>query len=237
MSNFLRQPRWLAFHLVCLVAVVSMVNLSLWQFRRLDERQDFNALVRERAAKPVVPITELDADDPSSIAWRRVGVSGTYLTENQVLILNRSQGGRAGVNVVTPLLLEDGRAVIVVRGFLALNEPVPEPPTGRVRVVGTVRLSETRRTGQPTEALGETEEFFRLDIDRLANQIETPVLPVAVTLEISDPPEAARLQPVAPPELSDGPHLSYAVQWLVFATAVIIGWFLALRRSSINRLR
>lgn len=234
---FLTRPRWLAFHALCLVGVVVMVNLSLWQFRRLDQRQEFNDLVRSRTAQEVVPIEELDVDDPPATAWRRVGAAGTYLPESNVLILNRSQEGRAGMNVVTPMRLADGRFVIVVRGFIPLSENVPDPPTGTVRVVGTVRTSEVRRAGQPTEAPGETKEFFRLDIDRLANQIDGEVLPVAISLEISDPPESDALLPVAPPELSDGPHLSYAIQWLIFATAVVVGWVLAVRRSYLTRLR
>lgn len=235
--GFLTRPRWLAFHALCLVAVVVMVNLSLWQFRRLDERQEFNDLVRSRSTEAVVPVEELDLDDPSAAAWRRAGAAGTYLTDSDVLILNRSQGGRAGVNVATPMRLEDGRFIIVVRGFIPLSDTIPAPPAGAVRVVGTVRTSETRRAGQPTEAPDETKEFFRLDIDRLAGQIDGDVLPVAISLEISDPPESVGVLPVAPPELSEGSHLSYAIQWLIFATAVVIGWVLAVRRSYLSRLR
>lgn len=237
MSAFVRQPRWLIFHAICLTGVIVMVNLSFWQFRRLDERQDFNALVRARTEQPVTAIEDLDGSPPSEVVWRRVGASGTYAPDEQVLVLNRSQGGRAGVNVVTPLILEDGRAVIVVRGFLPLNEEIPAPPKGTVRVVGTIRTSEERRTGQPTEPTGELREMFRLDLDRLAAQIDSPLLPVAVTLEISDPAEDARLQPVSKPELSDGPHFSYGIQWLIFAVAVIVGWVLAMRKSYLTRSR
>lgn len=228
---FIRRPRWLAFHALCLTAVVLMVSLSMWQFRRLDERQDFNSLVRTRSVEAVVPVEELDLTDPGSVSWRRVGLAGTYQTSGTVVILNRSQGGRAGVNVVTPLRLESGESILVVRGFLALDAPVPEPPSGPVRVVGTVRVAEVRRAGQPTESLEATDEFFRLDIERISAAIDLELLPVAVTLDISDPVDDGSLQPVAAPELSDGPHLSYAIQWLIFAVAVVIGWGLAVRRS------
>lgn len=234
---FIRRPRWLAFHALCLAAVVVMVSLSMWQFRRLDERQNFNSLVRTRSAQAVVPVEELDLTDPGSVAWRRVGLAGTYLTSETVLILNRSQAGRAGVNVVTPLRLETGESILVVRGFLPLQAPVPAPPVGPVRVVGTVRTTEIRRAGQPTESRDETDEFFRLDIERISTAIDGDVLPIAVELEISDPVEDGSLQPVAAPELSDGPHLSYAIQWLIFATAVIVGWMLAVRRSYVTRRR
>ncbi len=38
-------------------------------------------------------------------------------------------------------------------------------------------------------------------------------------------------QPVARPELSEGSHLSYAVQWFLFSCAVAVGWVLAVRHS------
>ena len=237
LTTFITRPRWLAFHAVCLIAVIVMVNLSLWQFRRLDDRQSFNELVRERSAQTVVPLEDLDLEDPEQVAWRRVGASGTYVADERVLILNRSQGGRAGVNLVTPLLLADGRIVAVVRGFLPLDAPIPPVPSGPVRVVGSLKTSDVRRPGQPTEAAGERTEFFRLDLERFGEQIEGTLLPVAINLEISDPAEEPSVQPVAAPELSDGPHLSYANQWLIFALAVVIGWGLALRWSYRHRVR
>jgi len=237
MSVFVRQPRWLVFHAICLTGVIVMVNLSFLQFRRLDERQDFNALVRARTEQPVAAIEDLDLSLASDVIWRRVGISGTYAPQDQVLIVNRSQGGQAGVNVATPLIMSDGRAVIVVRGFVPLSDEIPAPPAGPVRVVGTIRSSDERRTGQPTQTPGELRELFRLDLERLAAQTDSPLLPVAVTLEISDPTEDARIQPVVKPELSDGPHLSYGVQWMIFAIAVIVGWVLAVRKSYLTRSR
>lgn len=237
MSVFVRQPRWLVFHAICLIGILIMVNLSFWQFRRLDDRQNFNALVRARTVQTVVPIDDLDLSVPADIVWLRAGAVGTYAPQDQVLILNRSQGGRAGVNVATPLILEDGRAIMVVRGFIPLNQDIPEPPSGQVRVVGTIRASEERRTGQPTEMSGEVSELFRLDLNRLAAQIDAPLVPIALTLEISDPAENEQLQSVAKPELSAGSHFSYGIQWLIFAIAVFVGWVLALRRSSINQSR
>jgi len=203
----------------------------------MNERQNFNDLVKERTNQPVVSLDDVNANYPSDIVWRRVGAVGTYAVDEQVLILNRGQGGRAGVNIVTPLILENSQAIMVVRGFVPLNEPIPDPPAGQVRVVGTVRASEERRTGQPTEASGELTELFRLDLDRLAAQIDPELLPIALNLEISDPAENQNVLPVAKPELSDGPHLSYGVQWLIFAFAVIIGWVLAVRRSYLNLSR
>ncbi len=233
MLRFLLRPKWILFHLLCLTGIVAMLFLSLWQFDRMGERRDFNDEVRDRATMPLLDIAELDSADvdPAALEWRSLGAKGVYLADEQVTIANRSQNGRAGSNVVTPLRLEDGRTILVNRGFLALDDKAPAAPEGEVRLVGTVRSGETRRTGQPAEANGDLDEFLRLDIDRLDEQIDGELLNIVLALENSDPAESSTLTPVASPELSDGPHLSYAIQWLIFATAVAVGWVLAIRFS------
>ena len=214
-----------------------MVYLSLWQFHRLDDRKTFNSEVIERSSQSVVDVSTLDISDPAAVQWRPAGAKGTYLPDEQVLIVNRSQGGVAGMNVLTPLLLDDGRAIIVNRGFIALNGTPPAAPSGVVKVVGVLRSTEDRTTGQAREASGELTEFFRLDISRLQQQVEPELLNVALVAEVSEPADSSTLLPVSAPELSEGSHLSYAIQWLIFATAVIVGWVLAVRKSIANRAR
>jgi len=214
-----------------------MVYLSLWPFHRLDERKTFNSEVRERSSLDVVDVRTLDTSDPEAVEWRSAGAKGTYLANEQVLIVNRSQGGFAGMNVLTPLLLDDGRAIIINRGFIALNATPPLAPQGVVKVVGVLRSTEERTTGQAREASGELNEFFRLDIDRLQQQIEPELLNVALVAEVSEPADDSTLLPVSPPELSEGSHLSYAIQWLIFSVAVIVGWVLAVRKSIASRVQ
>jgi cytochrome oxidase assembly protein ShyY1 len=208
-----------------------MVMLSFWQFDRLAERKDFNRDVRSRSDAPVVDLADLDLDDPAGVEWRVVRVVGTYEPSEQILILNRSQDGRAGVNVVTPLRLDDGRLIAITRGFIGLAETPPEAPSGDVTVLGVVRASERRRAGQPTEAEGRLGEMFRLDLERLDEQVGGDVLDVSLSMIDSDPTDDPILRPVPAPTLSEGSHLSYAIQWLIFASCVVIGWTLAVRRS------
>ncbi|MBJ7508866.1 MAG: SURF1 family protein [Ilumatobacteraceae bacterium] len=235
MYRFLLRPKWIAFHLLCLLGVVLMVNFSIWQFGRLSERREFNSEVRQRSALETVNISELDLSDPLAVQWRSAGAIGTYDPSEQVLILNRSQNGVAGLNVVTPLILDDGRAILVNRGFIGLSETPPSAPSGTVRVLGTVQISDQRTSGQATQASGEQSEFFRLDIALLGEQIDYDLLPVALVAIASEPSESPTLAPINPPELSQGPHLSYAIQWLIFSAAVIVGWVLAIRKSLANR--
>lgn len=242
MNRFLLTPKWIAFHLVVLVAIIAMVNFGFWQLRRLDERRDFNATVEARYDAPPLPIDELltSGADPDAIEWRPVTASGTYLPEFEFLVVNRSQHGAAGRNVVVPLELDDGRILLVNRGFVPLAvDDVPDVPAGNVSVSGRLRQSQERRLGQLSDpADGVLTEVQRIDIDRLAEQLPAAVLPMYVDLLESNPAEVESVpEPVAPPDLGERNHLSYAVQWFIFAIAVAVGWFLAVRRSTTTRRR
>jgi cytochrome oxidase assembly protein ShyY1 len=233
MYRFLVKPRWLLFHLLVLLLVVVMINLGLWQMHRLQHRKDFNAEVRARASEPVVPVEDvvtLDTDG-ADVQWRTVTATGTYLPDEQVIVVNRSQDGFSGVNVVTPLELADGELVLINRGFVADTLDVPAAPSGTVTVTGRLRETQERSLGQLTEPDGVLDEVFRIDIPRLAEQLPAPVLPVYVDLLSSQPAQGDVPVPLPDPDLSEGPHLSYMIQWWIFSACAVVGWVLAVRRS------
>jgi len=243
MYRFVFRPKWLLFHLLVLVLVVLMVNLGIWQFHRLQDRRAFNDEVRTRSAMPMAEFDQVvtdqiaTLDDADQVEWRQVHVEGTYLADEQVTVINRSQRGSVGQNVVTPLQVAGGGLVLVNRGFVAQTDPVPPPPTGTVSIVGRVRATEQRRFGGLTDAgEGDLTELQRLDIERLAQQLPGPVAPVYIDLLTSDPASATDPVPLPDPQLDEGSHLSYMVQWFIFSICAIVGWVLAIRRSARRRL-
>lgn len=239
MYRFLLRPKWVAFHLVVGAAIVVMVNFGFWQLRRLDQRQAFNAVIEARYDQPPVELGELlpvdaDADAIERVEWRPVTASGRYLPDDGLLVVNRSQNGRAGANIVVPLRLDDGDILLVNRGFVPLSIEIPPVPAVEVEVTGRLRPSEERRFGQLSDpADGTLREVQRIDLDRLAPQFDAPLAPMYIDLISSNPSEPAGIpEPVIAPDLSEGNHLSYAVQWFIFAVAVVAGWVLAVRRSA-----
>lgn len=233
----------LALHVLVIVLVVVMANLSLWQFHRLDERRTFNDEVRSRATMQPVPIAELRATAPADAEWRNVVVRGTFRAEDEVIVLNRSQNSTAGVDALTPLDFSiDGRnyVVLVDRGFAPLTAEIPPPPTGEVEILARARKPQERRLGGLTDpAEGVLREVQRIDIDRLAEQIKTSddqvVLPFYVDFLESPSVTNGSLSRVADPELSEGPHLSYAIQWIIFALCAIVAWVILVRRALRSR--
>jgi cytochrome oxidase assembly protein ShyY1 len=233
--RFLFSPKWIGFHLLIVVLVVTMINLGFWQLRRLDHRRHFNAEVRANANQPVTTLDDIDLSraDLSAIEWRRVRVSGTYLSAREFLVVNRAQNGDTGRNVVDVLQLGDGSLLLVNRGFVPIADQVPPAPSGSITIVGRLRVSEHRGIGQPSdENVANLTEIHRIDIPLLRKQLDGTVLPMYVEQLEAVPPDSASLQPIAPPDTGDeGPHLSYAIQWFIFSGCAIVGWVLAIRRS------
>ena len=241
MYRFLLRPRWIAFHLLVIGAVVLMVNLALWQLRRLDERRDFNHHVTENINASPVPLDQLVPSDAAlgddvlaTVEWRPVTVRGRYLEGEDVIAYNRSQGGVAGVDIVTPLELGDGRLLLVNRGFVPQDAEAADAPEGEVTVTGRLRRTEVHRQGMATDrSEGDLSEIRRIDIARLTPQMPGAVIPMYVELTASTPPEGTPYPAVVEePELTERNHLSYAVQWCIFSVCAIAGWVSAVRKSA-----
>jgi cytochrome oxidase assembly protein ShyY1 len=237
--GFLLRPKWIAFHLLVVVLVVVMVNLAFWQLRRLDERRHFNAQVDAHTHQPIAAFTDIRTTltDPAALDWRAVRVSGSYVPGHQFLVVNRSQNGDTGRNVVDALKLDDGSLLLVNRGFVPIADPVPAAPSGPITVVGRMRASEVRTTGQPADQnVAGLTEVHRIDISLLSGQFDATIQPMYVAQVESTPSDASMLQPIVLPDTSDeGPHLSYTVQWFIFSACALAGWVLAVRRSVATR--
>ncbi|MBV1893771.1 MAG: SURF1 family protein [Ilumatobacteraceae bacterium] len=239
MYKFLLRPGWIAFHLLVIGSIILMAWLGFWQLRRLNERDAFNETVIERSEQSPTDLSVVLTDpnfDPDTAEWVPVTASGTWLPE-QVLVFNRFQNGVAGDNVLTPLLLDDGSIVLVNRGFIRLGTPAPDPPELEVEILGRIRPSQVRSSGELTDSVdGPLAEIRRIDIPRLAGQLPGEVAPVYIDLVASIPEIGpADPLPVPAPETDSGPHLSYAMQWFIFSICVAVGWVLAVRRSIATR--
>ena len=224
--------------MVVVAVIVLMINLGFWQLSRYHERTAFNKIVTQRIASPIVPITELLVDlqskneTPTSLEWRTVQVVGEYLDDQTVVVVNRSQDGFSGKDPLTPILLENGTLVLINRGFLPLTTQVASAPSGRVEIIGRVRISQTRRHGRLSDpSSGVLREIINIDLARLSTQMPTPLAPIYVEMFTSKPEDSILLSQIASPVLSSGSHLSYTIQWFMFSIFVVFGWVVVVRRK------
>ncbi len=237
MYKFLLRPKWIGFHLLCLAAVVGMISLGLWQLRRLDEKKTFNSQVTEHTNADVAPLdATLLAGHVDDLTYRRVSTTGTYLSEPQFEVVNVTQDGTTGRDMVNALQLADGSLILVNRGFVATGTPLSDPPAGEVQLLARLKKGQIAGTGQPSDdGTQQLTQIRRVDLGALTQQFDQPLAPMYLELLESNPPELANVKPVAFPELTEGPHLSYAVQWAIFSISVAAGWVLAVRKSIRSR--
>lgn len=222
--------------MVLLAAV--FVRLGFWQIHRLEERHHSNQVSSARLEAEPVPLENLLAsigDDFESLQYHRVILSGVYSTSQEVLIRSQVELGQAGFHVITPLVLDDGSAVLVNRGWvpLVMDQPPVDaaPDSGRVEIEGWVHLTETRPPLGPKEAAGHLDVFNRVDIARIGEQMVEALAPVYV---VAIGERGSQLPiPTSPPDFTDeGPHLSYAIQWFAFAAIALVGFVFLVRKQA-----
>jgi cytochrome oxidase assembly protein ShyY1 len=229
-THRLLNPRWIATALVILVLAGVCVQLGRWQLHRLDERKARNGVTRTNLAAAPAPLADIVG--PQRVVgdqhdWRTAVVTGRYDASKQVVIRYRNVNNRPGFEIVTPLMLADGTGVLVDRGFLARQGAelapgnVPPAPIGEVTVTGRLRRSE-----QGGHTSGGT------PVDGTARLINGPEFGSALHLSLYDGYLTVdRQQPAADPtfdgfpgpEIDDGPHFFYALQWFFFALLAIGG--------------
>lgn len=243
MGRFLLRPRWLAGTGLVLLVTVSFVRLGLWQLDRMRQRHAYEALVAQRLVAPPAPLADLlGARGEEAIDFRRVSAEGTFDTEHEVILYGRTQDGRTGNHVLTPLVLDDGTAVAVDRGWVPLTEDTPPlvgaaPPAGRVRVTGVLFPSEIPNDdASPSPSPVTT--FARVDLGALSAQVPYGLAPVYLLMGSQDPApsDLPRIAPLPDPADSP-PHLSYAIQWFTFATIAVVGFVILVGREHRRSLR
>jgi cytochrome oxidase assembly protein ShyY1 len=205
---------------------VAFVSLGNWQLDRLAQRKERNATTIANEQKPVQPYEQVfthaitDADQ-----WQRVEARGTFDAHHQFVVRYRSSGGVDGYEVVTPLRTASG-AVLVDRGFIPLERGTripslaPVPPAGEVTVVGHVRRSEKGRRAATTPV---GNQMRLINSDAIAATLPYDIESGYIGLITVQPEQQGGFQPIQLPELSDGPHFWYAVQWFMFTTIAVAG--------------
>ena len=220
-------------HIIVLIGLIVLINLGFWQLRRLEQRRALNAeIIAGLNANPVTLTGE--PVDPLQLRRKRVIVTGTLDNEENIIVKNRPSRGEAGVELVVPLIISGSdTAVMINRGWIPLDEVNPEARQkydleGEITVEGIAYPTQPQPSGylvvlDPTLAPDQSrlDDWFRIDTVRLEEQLDYPLLPIFVRQSPgSDPDELPRREENF--DLSEGSHLSYAVQWFSFAFIMVV---------------
>jgi surfeit locus 1 family protein len=103
---------------LALVGVLLFAQLGRWQWHRAEEKR---AQVAAFAAGAADFSSELGRRSMAELPrYTQLRVHGRYEAEHQFLLDNMTHAGRAGYQVLTPFRLDDGRLLLVNRGWVPL---------------------------------------------------------------------------------------------------------------------
>lgn len=227
--------KWILTTLFVFAGTALCVRLGIWQLDRLHQRRADNAHYEMARALPPLELTGAVSEDLTAQEYRDVTARGTYDFEHQVALRNQGLDGVLGYHLLTPLILSDGSAILVERGFIpAEGNAAPadwrkydEP--GEVAVSGILHLGQTEpgfwAASDPPPVVGQTLDFWVIvNIPRIQLQVPYRLLPVFLqpNMDPADttPPIAYQVQY----EVTEGPHLGYAGQWFTFAALLFFGY-------------
>jgi surfeit locus 1 family protein len=235
--------RWILATILVIIGMMVTARLGVWQLDRLEQRRAFNSRVQAQLdqAKLILNESTLDAD-LANMEYRSIMVVGEYDHSGEVALRNQAWGNQAGVHLLTPLKIEGtDEAILVDRGWVPTEDFVygdwgqyAEP--GILEVHGVVRASRSEPDfGNRTDSIpgsGERLEAWHFaNVEGIGQQLPYSLLPAY----IQQAPASTwtelpyRTQPDL--DLSEGPHMGYAIQWFTFAAILGIGYPFFVRRQ------
>ncbi|WP_030571359.1 SURF1 family cytochrome oxidase biogenesis protein [Streptomyces aureocirculatus] len=246
MYRFLLTRQWVILTLIGLVLIPVMIELGFWQLHRHERRVAHNAKIGralDAAPVPAERLTSPGRDVPDDAVYRRVTARGTYDPEHEVVVRRRTNADdEVGFHVLTPFVLDDGKVLLVNRGWVPADGPqtafpkIPAPARGEVTVTGRLMADETSAASGIKDVRGLPDrQIMLISSGQQAHALGKQVLGGYVE-QTSPRPDDDSPQLLGEPDHSGiGAHMAYAVQWWLFAAGVPAGWIVLVRREVKDR--
>jgi len=230
MFKNLTKPRWIALTAFLLIMIYLFIRLSDWQFDRYNTRIQNNEITT--AALSSEPVNLTDLSQVSELKdWQKVSIKGEFINSDARLLRRQYLESSLGFWVITPLKLDNDQVILVNRGWIPIAESstsqqeIPSSPQGDVTIIGYVQTLKDTRSEPEDLPLN---QINHLNSTNFSSQpLSTNFLQLA-----SMSPMDNQVAIIPLPELSNGPHFSYAIQWILFALMLPIGWYVLLKNEN-----
>ncbi|MDN0195103.1 SURF1 family protein [Streptomyces sp. S.PNR 29] len=246
MYRFLLSRQWVILTLVALLLIPTMIRLGIWQMHRYELRTARNQLVSDALAARPVPVEKLTSPGHTVTThdrYRSVTAKGHFDTADEVVVRRRTNADdEVGYHILTPFVLDDGKVLLVNRGWIpggpsqtAFPE-VPAPPKGEITVTGRLMPDETTAASGIKDLKGLPDrQIMLINSEQEARRLGATVLGGYV-VQTAPEPKGGTPELLGEPGSEDAAlNYAYAVQWWLFAAAVPVGWFVLARREARER--
>jgi len=225
-------PRALGLHALVLAALVACAWLGQWQYGRYTSQQRGPVLERPGAPVAVQSLLRPSTSLPPAAPGRAVTARGHFDGKGQLLLPDRYASGRRGYWLLTPLEVDGGATLAVVRGWV----PTPDdraayPPVGAVTVSGRIQPAEAvDATKDDALPHGQASAASAVELlDSSAGPFYPGLLVAQTVSPTSSPaPRAVQLWARAGGGTAGLRNLAYALQWWLFGAFAVFLWWRAL---------
>ncbi|MEU6215898.1 SURF1 family protein [Streptomyces sp. NPDC047022] len=260
MYRFLLTRQWVILTLVALLLIPTMIGLGLWQLHRHDHRQALNKVMNDSLAARPVPaesLTSVGGTVEHKDIYRRVTAKGRFDTAHELVVRRRTNADdEIGYHVLTPFLLDDGRTLLVDRGWIGSPDSqtafpkIPAPASGETTVTGRLMQDQTTAASGIKNVKGLPDRQIMLINSRQVGALLRGTGDASAKdvlggyIELTAPAPKGGSPELIPSPKEDTSwiglgdiNLPYAVQWWVFAAGVPFGWLVLVRREARERAR
>jgi cytochrome oxidase assembly protein ShyY1 len=217
---------------VALVLIALCLLASQWQWNKGQTQTSQNSIIKANIVKsPLGSLARVAV--PINYQWQRVSLAGHFITDKQILVRNRYYQGQYGFEVLHLFQSAQGK-IWINRGWVKAGATAETPPQiPAISTIDTRILTRIRSEDLSRQLQG---SFFALphksqSVFTSAQQFSESDFNFYLDLLQSDTPQNKPLSPIDLPDLSNGPHYAYAIQWLAFALLTLIGRGLLFRET------
>ncbi len=219
--------RTLFLLIIGLGGAATLIALGVWQVQRLAWKEALIADINARIA--AAPVDLPQTVDPQADSYLPVAATGKIGTDEIDVLVSQKEAG-AGYRIIVPFQMDDGRRIMVDRGFAVASDKDADRVTGPATISGNLQWPQETDSFTPAPDL-EANIWFARDVPAMADALKT--LPILLVARTSTPP-AANISPL-PVDTARIPndHLQYAITWFSLA-AIWLGmslFFLRRRRA------
>jgi cytochrome oxidase assembly protein ShyY1 len=221
-TGFRRWIRWIAIATIFAVACGFLAN---WQLNRRIQVVKVIARIDRNYDHTVSTLQDLVKNVSGfsvKYEYRPVLVSGHYLADKALLLRNQINDGNAGFHQLVPFAMDSGRVVVIDRGWISTGEnqdlpdSIPTVPTGKIQLVG--RLIHAQQPDSRKAPIGQAMSITPPVLNKQWGVKATDLYVGAyLRLAVESPSSASLPVLFTKPDLTEGNHLSYAFQWVLFA--------------------
>ena len=215
---------------IALLLIILCAWAAQWQYHRGVDRHARNTVIEERIAKTPLALAKVEGE-LADYEWQTITATGRFDSNKQILLRNRYNEGKYGYEVLTLFTSDDSRNFWVDRGWVeagatATTAPVVAPvPDTQVSITGRLRLDSSLPRGSFFALPGKGQDL----VSELNAQSQLNTEKFYIDLLSGSEVELTPAVTAQLPELSDGPHMAYALQWIFFGGLVIYGRILIRR--------